>query len=264
MRWIPLGTNGFFPSYGRQTMSFLLHDAQRALVLDAGSGLGRLVEPEVRRAIADRDRLDILLTHYHLDHVVGLAFLPGLWDRAVRIFGPRRPLVDAEPRAVLERLVAPPLFPGRLDELGLPIEVEAYDGDSLSIAGLHLSLRRQRHPGGSVGVRVGEELAYVTDTEPDPGTVVLCAGVDTLLHEVWSSRAEAAAPGYQPRGHSSTEAVAEIADGAGVGRLVPVHHRPDRDAEAVRALADELAGLVSCSVLLAAEGEEQTTGGDAR
>jgi ribonuclease BN (tRNA processing enzyme) len=115
-----------------------------------------------------------------------------------------------------------------------------------------------------VGVRIGDDLAYVTDTERDPGTIALCAGVDTLLHEVWSSRTEAAAPGYLPRGHSSTEAVAEIADGAGVGRLIPVHHRPDRDAEAVRALAAELAGLLSCPVLLATEGEEQATGGDVR
>jgi hypothetical protein len=50
--------------------------------------------------------------------------------------------------------------------------------------------------------------------------------------------------------------VAEIAAAAAVGRLVPVHHRPDRDAAAVAAVAAELAGLAPCPVLAAEEGLE--------
>lgn len=262
MRWLPLGTNGFFPSYDRQTMCFLLREGGEVLLLDAGSGLGRLAETGLRLLIADQDRLDIVLTHYHLDHVVGIAFLSGLWDRPVRLFAPREPLVDADPRAALERLVSPPLFPRRLHDMGLPLEVVPYAGTELAVGGRRLALRRQRHPGGSVGIRVDDALAYVTDTEPDPGTVELVSGVETLLHETWSTRAEATAPGYEPRGHSTTTAVAEIAGAAGVGRLVPVHHRPDRDGEAVRAVAAELAELAPCPVLLAEEGREYATGGD--
>lgn len=259
LRWVALGTNGFFPSWGRETMSFLLRRGDEGLVMDAGTGLGRLVEPTTRRWIEDLDRLDLLLTHYHLDHVIGIAYLSGLWDRPVRIFAPGRPLVDAEPRAALERLVAPPLFPVPLGELGLPIEIVPYDGPELTIGTFDLTVRRQRHPGGSVGVRIDDELAYVTDTEPDDATVNLCRGVRTLLHEAWSTREEAAAPGYAPRGHSSTPAVARIASDAGVGRLVPVHHRPDRDDAAVAAVAAELAALARCPVLLADEGRAYDT-----
>jgi ribonuclease BN (tRNA processing enzyme) len=240
-------------------MSFLLRAGGQALLLDAGSGLGRLVEPTIRARIEDQDRLDILLTHYHLDHVIGLAFLSGLWSRSVRIFAPRPPLVDAEPAVALERLVSPPLFPRRLDDMGLSVEIVPYAGHELTIGDLHLSLRRQRHPGGSVGVRVADTFAYVTDTEPDLGTVDLVAGVDTLLHEVWVTRAEAATAAYRPSGHSSTTAVAEIADAAAVRMLVPIHHRPDRDATAVGAVAQELATLAACPVLLAEEGTERET-----
>ncbi|MGH7338266.1 MAG: MBL fold metallo-hydrolase, partial [Myxococcota bacterium] len=103
LRLLPLGTNGYFPTQGRQTMSYLLvatgaassagsgagssAGSRAALVLDAGTGLGRLAEPELAELLAPIERLDILLTHYHLDHVVGLSFLPGIWSgRAVRIF----------------------------------------------------------------------------------------------------------------------------------------------------------------------------------
>ena len=72
---IILGGGGWFPAHGRQTACALLRDGDSAIMIDAGTGVGRLVErPELLDGI---ERLDILLTHFHLDHVAGLAYLPG-------------------------------------------------------------------------------------------------------------------------------------------------------------------------------------------
>ena len=109
LRLLPLGTNGYFPAHGRQTMSYLLTMPGAALLLDAGTGLGRLIEPEVRNHVESLERLDILLTHYHLDHVVGLSYLPGvLGTLPVRIHAPVPPLVALGSEA-LDRLLSPPL-----------------------------------------------------------------------------------------------------------------------------------------------------------
>ena len=78
MQLVPLGCGGFIPARGRQTMSFLVLEGGAALVLDAGSGLARLLEPQVAARLPEDGPLDIVLTHYHLDHVVGLSYLPGL------------------------------------------------------------------------------------------------------------------------------------------------------------------------------------------
>src|SRR5690606_318582 len=56
------------------------------LILDAGTGiraLGRDLPPSPRR-------LDILLTHLHMDHIQGLGFFSALFDadREVHIWGP--------------------------------------------------------------------------------------------------------------------------------------------------------------------------------
>ncbi len=62
-----LGTAGYHPSDTRQTSCYFL--ARDGVVLDAGTGIYRLTP------LIQTDTLDILLSHAHLDHVVGLTFL---------------------------------------------------------------------------------------------------------------------------------------------------------------------------------------------
>ncbi len=260
MRWIPLGTNGFFPSFGRQTMSFLVLAGDEALLLDAGTGVGRLAEPALAARLGTCTGLDVLLTHYHLDHVVGLSYLRTLWAGPLTIHAPEPPLVDAPARESLARLIGPPFFPRPLANHAPPIEVAPYTRERLTIGAFELALRRQRHDGGSVGVRLGSELAYVTDTELDESTIGFATGVHTLLHEVWWSDEEAAAAGFISNGHSWAGGVADLANRAGVRRLAPVHHHPRRGPAELERLADRLAAAADCEVLLAAEGSEHSTG----
>jgi ribonuclease BN (tRNA processing enzyme) len=250
---VPLGTNGYFPTHGRQTMSFLVAAPGAALLLDAGSGVARLTEPAVRRWLDGVERLEILLTHYHLDHVVGLSYLPGvLGSLPVRLHAPVPPLVALGTEA-LDRLLSPPLFPVPLHRWPLPVEVAPYSGTRLEIGPFALALRAQKHPGGSVGVRLGDRLAYVTDTVFDPATAEFARGVGTLLHEVWLDDTEAAAA--DASGHSSAANVAVLARAAGVGRLCPVHHHPKRDPEAIARLVDGMRAAAGCPVELLGEGE---------
>jgi len=252
---VPLGTNGYYPTHGRQTMSFLVAAPGAALLLDAGTGVARLGEPAVHAHLAGVERLEIVLTHYHLDHVVGLSFLPGvLGTLPVRVHAPAPPLVAVGSEG-LDRLLSPPLFPLPLHRWPLPVEVAPYSGTRLEIAPFSLALRPQKHPGGSVGVRVGDALAYVTDTVFDPATADFARGVGTLLHEVWLDDAEAAAADAGASGHSVASAVASLARAAGVGRLCPVHHHPRRDAESLARLVAGLREAAGCPVVQLAEGE---------
>jgi ribonuclease BN (tRNA processing enzyme) len=251
---VALGAAGFYPSWGRQTMCFLLCGDHRTLVLDAGTGIGRLAEPAIAARLEHVERLDVLLSHYHLDHVAGLTYLTAAWGRPVRLFAPSPPLVDATPRQALSRLIAPPLFPLALDHLSIPVEVEPYGGD-FEIEGLAVLTRRHEHPGGSVGLRLGDQLGYVTDTVADPATADLVRGVDWLLHEVWVDDVQAAESPGLVSGHSAPSGVARIAAAAGVGRLAPIHHHPLRDARALDALHRELRAACTVEVTVLEEGE---------
>jgi ribonuclease BN (tRNA processing enzyme) len=104
-----------------------------------------------------------------------------------------------------------PLASARWAELGW---------DTLSFAGHQIQTWEQtRHPLPSAGVRIGNRLAYCTDTEFDPETIRRVAGVTTLLHEAWE-------PIDAERGHTSGAEAGTIAVEAGVSRLVITHNHP--------------------------------------
>jgi ribonuclease Z len=253
-----LGTAGYLPAAGRQTMSFLLATDSQSLVLDAGTGLARLLEPEIAALLPPGRRLEILLSHYHLDHVVGLSYLLGLAaDRPLRIHAPMPPLTDFGPEG-LQRLLSPPLFPLPVERWPMAVEVVPMAGPTLELGSLRLKLRRQRHPGGSVGVRVGDELAYVTDSVVDPSTIEFVRGVKLLLHEVWLTAAEAAENDPGPTGHSDADAVADLARAAGVGRLWVVHHHPRRSADELARMAEAMQQRAGLPVEIPLEGEVYT------
>lgn len=252
MRLVPLGTNGYIPSHGRQSMAFLVLTEETAILLDAGTGVARLLEPEVESLLEDYPALDVVLTHYHLDHVVGISFLPGVWpNRPVRIHAPGPPLVETDPAEALCRLIHPPLFPIPLPEYPMAVELERLTGERALVGELELRLRSQEHPGGSIGVRFGDSLAYVTDTVADQGTAEFVEGVELLLHEVWLG------PGGEAgaTGHSAADDVAKIATRAGVPRLMPVHHHPRCTQRDLERLAAELSRLADgVEVILPEEG----------
>jgi ribonuclease BN (tRNA processing enzyme) len=251
---IPLGTGGFIPR-GRHTMCLLVCAEDGALLLDAGTGMARLLDEGIAARLEGVERLEILLTHYHLDHVIGLSYLPGVWaGRPVRIHAPAPPLVDWPAHDALDRLISPPLFPVCLGDLPGPVEVVPYAEGGFRLLGCDIGVRRQSHPGGSVAVRLGDCLVYATDTAPDAETVRFALGVDLLIHEVWVSDCEANGSDPAQSGHSAASAVAAIARAAGVRRLVPIHHHPRRNAGEVAELAESLRSFGG-EVVIPVEGE---------
>lgn len=234
MKLIPLGTNGYFPSFGRQTMSTLVLDGGTALLLDAGTGVGRLIEPRMRELLSPFARLDVLLSHYHLDHLVGLSYLGGVFPGPVRIFGPAPPLSDVSPEEALS-IFRPPWFPKRLAD-SPSVEIVAVSETEWALGRLPVRMRRQAHPGGSAGIRLGDRFAYCVDAAIDPGAADFLAGAEVLFHEVWLTDEEAKSEPPGRSGHSAAGAVAALAAAAGVRRLFPVHHHPKRTASGLEEL----------------------------
>ena len=82
-------------------------DPRSIVVLDAGTGiraLGAALPPDTRR-------VDILLSHLHMDHIIGLGFFAGLFRPGleVHIWGPSSTVLPSAgaPDAVLVAAVVP-------------------------------------------------------------------------------------------------------------------------------------------------------------
>lgn len=231
-----LGSGGFVPTGRRETSSLLLlpggEDAEGALVIDAGTGLRRLITDRAA-LLGGRRRLEVLLTHFHIDHVCGLAYLTELADEIeITVRGPGEALYDMPTASALSRLFAPPIMPVDLDQLGVRVTelgIGEAGGDGPATA-LGVRTRRQDlHTNPTLGLRVGDDLVWCTDTEDDPLTVEFARGARILGHDAWGPPA---APG-----HAEPAGAARMARDAGVERLVLIHVPPMADEDDLRARA---------------------------
>ncbi len=222
MKLVLLGTGGYFANERRHTACLLLPEV--GVVLDAGSGLFRLGE------YRETERLDVFLSHAHLDHVLGLTYLLGMLPAGVQqqttVHGDAAKLA-----AIRTHLFSDPLFPVEPAFRMQPLvgEVALPDGGKLSYFPLG-------HPGGSIGYRLdwpSGSLAYVTDTTatPDACYIDSIRGVSVLVHEAYFG--DEADEMASLTGHSCLSDVARVAAAAEVGLLVLVHVNPllERDEE---------------------------------
>jgi ribonuclease BN (tRNA processing enzyme) len=232
-----LGSAGWMPSAARDTACYAVREDDRVLVLDAGTGIHRLVtDPTV---LAGATAVDVLVSHFHLDHVIGLSYLSGLnRDVTVTIHGPGRWLYGRSSTEILDDLIGPPFHSKTLSDNG--IAVAELDSGGLRWGSHRLLVRHQQlHTAPSVAFRLDDLFCYCTDTEYDPRNAAFAAGSTVLLHEAWLL------VGITEDGHSSAGQAATIARDAGVEQLILVHLPPWLDAESSLAEARQIFPMTS-------------------
>jgi phosphoribosyl 1,2-cyclic phosphodiesterase len=268
------GTRGSLASPGAETSHYGGNTAcvevrgpdGSMLVLDAGTGLRRLgaAWPETVR------RIDLLLTHLHMDHIQGLGFFEPLYDGGmeVHVWGPASTTQGLRTR--LSKYLSPPFFPVHLRDLGCRLTLHEVPCDEVGIGPFRVSSAMVCHPGPTVGYRIecgGTTLAYLSDHEPALGVrnfpeapewtsgYSLAAGVDLLIHDAQYTEAE-----YAERigwGHSSVTDALRFAELTGTRHLVPFHHDPahsDSDIDQIFAAATSVR-RIAFAVTPAAEGD---------
>ena len=238
--------------YGGDTASIEVRsDDDSLIVIDAGSGI-RALGANGHRS----ERIDILLSHLHMDHIQGLPFFAPLFAPGVEVhlWGPGSTAHSLRER--VGRYLSPPLFPVGIRELPNIIFHDVLPG-TFSIGSLEVTADHVAHPGATVGYRLeenGKSAVYLSDHEPalgaDPFPIApewtsgygLAANADILIHDSQYTDEE-----YSERigwGHTSFSQLAAFAEMANVSRLVTFHHDPghtdDMLDEAHRYLESEL------------------------
>lgn len=220
-----LGSGGWVPTPRRLTSCLYVREGAQVLLVDAGMGVGRLFdEPELLEGV---ERLDVLLTHWHLDHVAGLGFLT-LHEHAPRptLWAPGTAVIGTPAEELLGRLLGPPFFsqsPPAARRRFAGVE-EAGEGP-LRIGALELQARVQpRHATSTLAYRLGDDWALCTDTGYDEDNVPFVQGVRLLMHE-----AVYAADRNPDEWHCAAGDAARIAAAGQVGRLVLIHVDPGLD-----------------------------------
>jgi ribonuclease BN (tRNA processing enzyme) len=225
--FVMLGSGGWIPEEGRMTACLAYRTGDVLFVFDAGSGLARLGSEPFRKLLPSTDHpIHLFLSHLHLDHTVGLTYLPALWDNPTVIHIPPKSVLGVGPEA-LDALFGGPFFPLAVDEMHPPLQIETLPTGTAVIEGVRMVIRPQQHPGGSVGFRVADEFVLMTDARFDPAAAELARGVQLLLHE-----ASAGTNGSSEHvraalnGHSAASEAALLAREADPQELVLCHLPP--------------------------------------
>ncbi len=241
------GTRGSLPTpgaahagYGGNTscVSIVSEDQRYLTVLDAGTGIFALGED----LPPDLERIDILLSHLHLDHILGLGFFSALQHPGldVHIWGPGSTVLSLQAR--LSRYLSPPLFPMRLRDVPCRLSLHDVPHGRFDVPGLVVTAALVCHPGPTVGYRVEDgnaAVAYLSDHEPALGSRAfpeatvwtsgydLAVGVDLLIHDAQYDDGEYGT--HVGWGHSSVTQALTLARLAGVRHVIPFHHDPGHD-----------------------------------
>ncbi|HTX90224.1 MAG TPA: MBL fold metallo-hydrolase [Anaerolineales bacterium] len=212
-----LGTSNAIPDENHENTHMVLVGKERTVLIDCvNSPILRL-----RKVGVEFDHVtDMILTHFHPDHVSGVPqLLMNMW-----LMGRRQPLTVYGLHHTLDRVESlmgfygwsewPNFFPVVFCRLPIQDTIPVLECDEFAITAIPV-----QHFIPTIGLRMEflktkKVVAYSCDTQPCPQVLRLAEGADILIHE---------ASGPVP-GHSSAAQAGEAARKAEVGALYLIHY----------------------------------------
>jgi ribonuclease Z len=215
---IILGSSWAVPSPGHENTHMAICGQEGVVLIDCPG------TPSISLAKADisLDSItDVIITHFHPDHVGGVPLLlMNMWmlgrQAALRIYGLHHCLERLEDTMSFFHWDNwPNFFPVAFHRLPERERVQVMAKKDFNIYASPV-----RHVVPTIGLRIensngAKKVAYSCDTEPCPSMVRLAQGADVLIHEATGTIV----------GHSSASQAGSIAREAGVDRLLLIHYK---------------------------------------
>jgi phosphoribosyl 1,2-cyclic phosphodiesterase len=210
--------------------------------------------------------LDLLFTHTHMDHLVGLPFFAPAYNPQNTIrFWAGHLLPERSLEGACRHLMSDPLFPVPPDVFQAKVSFIDFDENSTISLTPEITVKTAPldHPGRATGYRIeygGKSIAVVTDTAhvpdaPNNNALKLMHDADIVIYDAMFTEEE-----FKDRpdwGHSTWEEGIKLANMASAKQLVLFHHDPSRTDEEMDKIVSE-ASERRPGTIAAREGETLT------
>ena len=251
-----LGARGSVPINGRETLEFggatscvLVETDEQAVFLDAGTGI--IKSPDVGSR-----HISILITHPHLDHMIGMPFFPynNIEGTKIDVYGKMREGKSVEEQ--FNRLISPPFWPCTLSDFASDISFKELKDNQL-IGDITVETLESEHPGGCLVFKLthnGKSVVYATDYEYDEdrcrGLIDFAMDTDLLLMDAQYTHEEAKTRrGY---GHTTVDNAVLVVKNTHARSARFVHHDPRHSDEMLNEMEK---AIKSDNAAFAREGE---------
>ena len=221
MKLSVLGSGGWIPNKKRQTCTYFMEIEGNLIFLDTGTGMSRLCN---YTSIFDNySTINIIYSHYHLDHVIGLIYLPNwIKDHKVKIWGPGKSFYGRSCQRILSSIISSPFFALPIEKFSIEIEINDFDTNGFIINDeIDILINPQKHSDPSFGITIGNYVHYATDTNVIESTFQRSEYVKYLLHECWDFKHEAKTE------HSSLPEILQMTKKYSIDKLGLIHINPN-------------------------------------
>lgn len=251
-----LGVRGALPAAGRQFMDYggntsciLLECGDEALCFDAGSGFADLCGGCLRAT-----RLHILISHLHIDHIMGLYLLSASCAPEIHLYGGGENF-----KKQLETAMGRPYWPLELCKSKRVTIHEITDGKPFFLSGsdnIRISTQQGNHPGGCLlyradlnGVRITHALDCEMEKDVFPRLAEFAKDSDLLIWDANFTDADKQ-PGW---GHSTWDEGLTLGRAAGAKKILMTHYSRDY-TDSFLQRQEELAQRENSACIFAREG----------
>jgi len=242
------GVRGSFPTPDQDKMKFGGHTScvsietqDEILIMDMGTGIKNLGE-EIVSDPNSPSKINIILSHYHWDHIIGFpVFAPLFSDKyEINIYGKKDEL---ELEKIINHMLNPIFWPVSIKDFKAKINFHTIINDEVKISNSMLvKTQIHHHPNGALSYKIlskNKIINYITDCEyitgvPSEKLIKFSDNSDLLIHDAHFTPEDLT--NHKGWGHSSWEQAVLMAQKSNSKQLALFHYSPNYNDKKIQSI----------------------------